>query len=156
MAMSRPIDLSEGTAPLRYSVAAVWTPRLAETRFVAIVRGFLENYRQLDPPITNAEALLLVHIVDHKWDEKPPWPGYGTLARRMGTSPQIIQRYIRSLEKKGYLRRERRRRGNAFNLSSLFTALEERVAVGKRSDRPADAGRRIESSCVTSLRFANV
>jgi len=73
--------------------------------------------------------MLVVHLVRHKWDAAPPFPGFTTLARRMGISPTAARGHARSLEKKGYLLRQMRvGTTNKFDLTRLFVALEKRLA----------------------------
>ncbi len=38
--------------------------------------AFLEHYAGLYPAITSAEAMLIIHLLSFKWDEKPPFPGF--------------------------------------------------------------------------------
>jgi hypothetical protein len=38
---------------------------------------------------------VLLHLIEHWWDaEKDPYPGKDTIARRMGRSSRMIQRYV--------------------------------------------------------------
>jgi DNA-binding MarR family transcriptional regulator len=88
--------------------------------------------------MTNAEALLVIHLMRHKWDEAPPFPGFKTLARRMGMTATSARNHARSLEKKGYLKRQKRvGTTNTFDLTPLFQALERLQAfeAGERAAR---------------------
>jgi DNA-binding MarR family transcriptional regulator len=121
-------------------MARAWTPILARTRFVPVVRGFLENYSSLKPfPLTHGEAMFVIHLMQFKWDEAAPFPGYRRLARLMGVTDKMARRYAQSLEQKGYLVRVARRAStNRFDLAKLFIALESKIAsdaarVPKRS-----------------------
>ena len=59
-----------------------------------------------------------------KWDARAPFPSYSKLAKRLGTSVKTVQRQAKTLEEKGYLRRESRSgRTNLFELTPLFDAL---------------------------------
>ena len=70
--------------------------------------------------------MLVIHLIRHKWDEDPPFPGFTTLARRMGISQTATRAHARSLEKKGYLLRQMRvGTTNKFDLRPLFLALEK-------------------------------
>jgi Helix-turn-helix domain len=113
----------------RYSIAKAWTPRLAKTRFVPVVRAFLENYSTLKPfPISHGEAMFIIHLMQYKWDEASPFPGYKRIAKFMGVSDKMVRRYALSLQQKGYLIRvARRSKTNLFDLRRLFDALERNL-----------------------------
>ncbi|AIE85496.1 AsnC family transcriptional regulator [Fimbriimonas ginsengisoli Gsoil 348] len=69
--------------------------------------------------------MLIVHLMQHKWDAKAPYPGFETLAKRMGMTSTAVRNHARSLEKKGYLKREPRvSQTNRFHLDGLFRKLE--------------------------------
>ena len=120
----------------RFSVAKAWSPILARTRHVAIVRGFLHEYSTLNPPLTSGEALFVIHLMDFKWGEEAPWPSYRKLAKRMGVSDKMVRRHAQSLATKGYLMREvRRAQTNRFHLNGLFRALEKHLALKPRRRR---------------------
>jgi hypothetical protein len=118
----------------RFSISRAWTPALAKTRFVPIVRAFLENYSSLRPfSLTHGEAMFVIHLMQHKWDEAAPFPGYKRIARLMGVSDKMARRYALSLEQKGYLVRvARRSKTNLFDLRRLFVALERQLAKPSR------------------------
>lgn len=112
------------------SVSRAWTPQLAKTHYTTIVRGFLNNYSSLDPPLSIEEAMFVIHLMQHKWNENAPYPGYRRLARLMGVSDKSVRRYAKSLEKKKYLIRIARPNDtNKFDLRPLFDALEKREAA---------------------------
>ncbi len=108
----------------------------------------MDSYTKLTPPLSNAEAMLVIHLMRHKWDAAPPFPGFKTLARRMGVTTTSVRNHARSLEKKGYLLRQKRvGTTNHFELNPLFLALEKLQAyeAGQRDARQADGrGRRPE------------
>ncbi len=102
-----------------------WTERLLKTGFVPIARVFLRNYSRLQPAISPQEALFVVHLIDFKRDEKPPYPSYKRIAGFMGVSDKMVRIYAKQLEDKGYLRRIARvAKPNKFDLTPLFDALE--------------------------------
>jgi DNA-binding GntR family transcriptional regulator len=110
-------------------VSARWTEALTSQGWTPVADFFLDSYAKLDPPLTNAEAMLIIHLIRHKWDAAPPFPGFATLAKRMGISPTAARAHARSLENKGYLVRQMRvGTTNKFDLSKLFTALERMQA----------------------------
>lgn len=110
------------------SVGSKWTPALAESGFTPIVSKFLNCYNKLDPPITNVEAMFVIHLMSFKWDEKMPRPAMKTIAKRMGVTVDQARNYSRSLDGKGYINRKIRiAKPNKFDLSPLFSALENHI-----------------------------
>lgn len=92
--------------------------------FVVVPTLFLQHYADLKPEITPGEAMFILHLMEFKWDANHPYPGYKTLARRMGRSEKAVQGHAQNLQIKGYLRRElRRAETNKFDLTPLFDAL---------------------------------
>jgi Helix-turn-helix domain len=119
-------------------VSARWTAALTSGGWTPVADFFLDSYAKLDPRLTNAEAMLVIHLIRHKWDEAPPFPGFTTLAKRMGISPTAARAHARSLENKGYLLRHMRvGTTNKFDLGKLFTALEKLQAfeLGKKEGK---------------------
>jgi hypothetical protein len=128
-------------------VSARWTESLTRPGWTPVSDFFLDSYANLEPPLTNAEAMLVIHLIRHKWDAAPPFPGFTTLAKRMGISPTAARAHARSLERKGYLVRLMRvGTTNRFELGKLFTALEKLQAfeLGKKAGMASRAGRRRE------------
>jgi DNA-binding MarR family transcriptional regulator len=128
----------------KFTIEKAWTPALAKTKYVAVVRGFLHYYSTLKPfELTTGEAMFIVHLMDFKWGAAAPFPKYKTLAVRMGVSEKQVRRLAKSLEDKGYVVREARggRRSNRFNLSTLFAALEARVESEANQPAPTARGR---------------
>lgn len=116
-----------------------WTPELIRARgFTPISNYFLESYSALDPALSAREAMFIVHLLSFKWDEGSPFPSFGRLADLMGISVSAARAYARSIERKGYLKRqERRATTSLFLLDPLFKALELRLKTPKAAD-PAD------------------
>lgn len=109
-------------------VASRWTPTLAKLGWTPISVYFLDNYHRLSPPIRYVEAMLIIHLMRHKWDSNAPYPSFKTLAKRMGVSPEAARSYARCLQRNGYLVREGQiGETNRFHLNRLFTALESLV-----------------------------
>lgn len=116
----------EGGRVAQRIVSSRWTPALVSGGWTPVSDYFLDSYTKLTPPLTNGEAMLVIHLMRHKWDEAPPFPGFKTLARRMGITATSVRNHARSLEQKGYLRRLKRvGTTNHFELSPLFQALEK-------------------------------
>jgi hypothetical protein len=125
-------------------VAARWTPALTKGGWTPVSDFFLDNYRKLDQPLTSNEALLVIHLMRHKWDDAAPFPAFKTLAKRMGVTATSARNHARSLEKKGYLKREKRvGTTNRFDLTPLFRALENLQAfeAGRRAGQDEAGGR---------------
>ena len=70
--------------------------------------------------------MFVIHLMQYKWDENAPFPGYKTIAKQMGVSDKSARRYAQSLEQKGYIRREMRKgETNKFHITQLIAALEK-------------------------------
>lgn len=127
------------TVPRRSSrnVGQRWTPALANEGFTPISSAFLEHYGRIG--ITSSEAMLIIHLMSHKWDEKHPFPRFARIAARMDISETAVRGHARSLERKGFLHRIKRPgRSNEFDLQPLFDRLEkERDLAAKRRDLAA-------------------
>src|SRR5690349_17521061 len=89
----------------RHSVARRWTPLLSK-RFCPVSSAFLEHYHELQAApgaraMNSTEAMLLVHLMDHKWDERAPFPTVSKLAERMGLSARGVRNAMKNLEDSG-------------------------------------------------------
>ncbi|MBA3640519.1 MAG: helix-turn-helix domain-containing protein [Acidobacteria bacterium] len=133
-------------APRRRSYVSRWKhPELVHGGYVVVPTAFLQLYARLQPyPLTSGEALFVLHLMEFKWDDEAPFPGYKTLAARMGISDKMARRHAQSLETKKYLRRQMRTgQTNLFDLTPLFDALKEAEAAapprkrGKPQPSPA-------------------
>lgn len=111
--------------PSEYPFAKKWAAELESAGHVQISTFFLENYHRLEPySLTHGEAMFVVHLMQHKWGAAAPYPGYKTIAKRMGVSDKTARRLAKSLEDKKYLRREAREaQTNLFHLDKLMNAL---------------------------------
>jgi DNA-binding MarR family transcriptional regulator len=109
----------------KYPFAKQWAVELESDGHVRISTFFLENYHRLKPySLTHGEAMFIVHLMQHKWGDKAPYPGYKTIAKRMGVSDKTARRLAKSLEDKKYLVREiREANTNLFHLTKLLSAL---------------------------------
>jgi hypothetical protein len=121
-------DLAPETTPpaTKRNFAERWGHReLFDRGFVVVPTFFLQYYARLKPyPLTGGEALFVIHLMEFKWDASAPFPGYKTLAERMGVSDKMTRRYAQGLEGKGYLvRHVRTGQTNLFELRPLFDAL---------------------------------
>lgn len=129
------------------SVEVRWTARLAKS-FCPVSSYFLANYHRLRPHeqakgLTSTEAMVLIQIMDHRWDERAPFPAMKTLAQRMGLAARTIRAAIKNLEDLGYIRRERSIWGgpNRYHFKGLFEALEKLMDEDAAKRDAADAAK---------------
>lgn len=124
---------------------------LFERGFLVVPTLFLQHYAHLNPhPLSPGEALFVLHLMEFKWDANAPFPGYKTLATRMGVSDKMVRRYAQSLEAKKYLRREiRAGQTNRFDLTPLFDALSK--AVEQKRKRQAATKRRTKKQFMEAI-----
>ena len=118
-----------------------WTPKLVEGGWTPVSDLFLQHYADMYPDITSMQAMLIIHLINHKWDKNAPYPGFETLAKRMGISATQVRNHARALEKNGYLERELRvSNTNKFHLQKLFKKLEAHAAAnpGKTKKKEDD------------------
>jgi hypothetical protein len=115
----------EASDKIDRSIIARWKHKdLLTPGYVSVPKLFLELYSLLNPPLTSGEALFVIQLMSFKWNEKAPFPGYATLAKRMGLSDKAVRRHAATLESKKYLRRiQRIGSTNQFDLNPLFDAL---------------------------------
>lgn len=112
-------------------IAARWSPLLAKN-FTAISTYFLDHYSSLKPPLRYSEAMLIIHLMRHKWGKEAPYPSWARLAAYMGLTPMAVRNIARSLQDKGYLLKAQRTSGsktNNFHLEPLFAALEKHLVA---------------------------
>jgi hypothetical protein len=109
----------------KYPFAKKWAAELESDGHVQVSTFFLENYHRLKPySLPHGEAMFVVHLMQHKWGEEAPYPGYRTIAERMGVSDKTARRLAKSLEDKKYLVREvRQANTNLFHLTQLMSVL---------------------------------
>lgn len=109
------------------SVAARWTKRLEH--FVPVSQYFLENYHRLggSKGLSSAEVMVIIHLMNHKWDGRAPFPTVGLLAKRMGVTDRAVRTVVKTLEGLGLLQRVYAPHGgpNRYHLEGLFQALEK-------------------------------
>jgi hypothetical protein len=74
---------------------------------------------------------LILQLAEFWWyDNKLPWPKKETIAQRMGLKEKQVQRIVRALEQRGYVKRNARmtphgQTSNAYDLSGLVQRLRE-------------------------------
>lgn len=113
-------------------VAARWGTRLGKS-FTPISRYFLHNAHRIKPAgmpnakgLTPTESLVLIHLMDHKWDERDPYPALGTIAERMSLSRRQVRDTMKRLEDLGLISRVPSVRGgtNRIDMGKLLVQLE--------------------------------
>src|SRR6266496_120759 len=105
---------------------------------------FLKNYASFKPfAMTSMEAMLVLQLMVHKWDADDPYPGYKTLAKRLGKTEGYARTLARNLEGKRLLARiVRTGTTNRFNLRPLFDKVKAHLAAATatKQARPARKG----------------
>lgn len=106
----------------------------------AIPNLVLNYYVQLG--ISGAELLFTIHVWQHWWSDRDPYPSLRTIASRMGISVRQAKRHVESLESKGLLRVIERflpdgsQTTNEFDYSALIRA----VVNAARADGALEPG----------------
>ena len=120
----------ELTVHKKNTVENRWTPRLGK-QFCPVSSYFLANYHRLRPHesaqgLSSTEVMVVIHLMDHKWDSRAPYPTLGRLAERMGLSTRAVRSALQTLQGLGYVQREASPSGgpNKYHLEGLFNALE--------------------------------
>jgi hypothetical protein len=115
----------------KHRVEVRLTPKLANG-FCAVPSILIQGAHRLRPHegaqgLTPTEVLILIHLLDRKWDARMPFPAITTVAEQMGLKPRTVRGAIQRLEKLGYLKRLPMMNGgpNRYDLSGLFAVLEK-------------------------------
>ena len=143
MSTRKVIKLAPPTAPKPRDIATRWGghAELLAQGFVPVPVAFLKSYAAIKPfALTSIEAMFVLQLMVHKWDADDPYPGYKTLAKRLGRTEGYARSLARSLEGKRLLTRVvRTGTTNRFNLKPLFEKLKTHVteaSTGKRARSP--------------------
>lgn len=97
--------------------------------------------------LSATQLALLIQLSDFWWDDgKHPWPKKETLGQRLGLKEKQVQRHVRALEERGYVKRIARvtrhgRTSNAYDLSGLVSKLAE---LEPEFTEASDARRKVE------------
>ena len=131
--MSKVIKLEPKTTPKPRDIVTRWGghAELFSRGFVPVPVTFLKSYASLEPfAMTSAEAMLVLQLMAHKWDADDPYPGYKSLAKRLGKTEGYARTLARNLEGKKLLARiVRTGTTNRFNLRPLFDKLKAHLAA---------------------------
>lgn len=115
------------------SFAERWSRSSVEGGWTVVPNGFYAHYAELG--IKPTEAMLILHIMARKWDDRRPFPSVARISAEMGIGVSQIRAHLASLERKGFVRRvQRRGRSNEYDFSPLMEQLDERIdaAMQKR------------------------
>lgn len=102
--------------------------------FIAVPRVIWRH-----PTLSLAARGLFVSLLDYAWDvEHPCWPGYQRLMARMTCSHTSLTKYIRELQRAGYLSITRRGQGltNVYTLHVRPAQAERKILAIKDSGTP--------------------
>lgn len=77
--------------------------------------------------LNTTEVMVLIHLLDRKWDDRMPFPALTTIAAAMGLKARSVRAAVKRLEDLHYIRRHPMPNGgpNRYDLSGLFAALEK-------------------------------
>lgn len=82
---------------------------------------FLDNYAKLG--ISDAEAMVVLHILRYQYHDQLPFPKIATIARRMSVAEKTVQIYVRRLREAGLLVTNRRRSSQEYDFTPLIDRL---------------------------------
>lgn len=106
-----------------HAYSAKWSPIIATTDFTIIPHILIRNQARLG--ITDAEMIILILLSSHKFDQRLPFPSVPTLSGYIGKTPNAVRGNLRSLQKKGYIKRiYRNNNSSQYDLSPLIKTLE--------------------------------
>lgn len=123
---------SSGDEP-RQGFKARWGEKLEPLGFCPVSSFFLKNYSTLLGPnsgLSPADAMLVIHILDHKWDDKDPFPTVKSLAAKMGVTPRSVRKRLQVLESLELIQRIPALSGgpNRYRFTGLIERLERLMA----------------------------
>jgi len=113
-------------------IAAKWGLEVAERGFAQIPNYLIQLnlYVHDDHKLSPAEMVVLLQLVATWWKkDEMPFPSMNTLAERAWISERQVQRSIKSLEQKGYLKKAKKKikgviASNVYDLSPLVSILQ--------------------------------
>lgn len=129
------VSLPSSSDEKNRSLTARWKHEvLLDKGWVPVPVRFFELYAQLKPfSLTPGEAMFVLHLMQFKWEEAAPFPGYKRIAGQMGISHKMARTHAKSLETKKLLRRQMRvGQTNRFDLVPLFDALSAAMTGHRR------------------------
>lgn len=113
-------------------ISSKWGKDVAERGFTQIPNYLLQinMFVHEDHQISAAEMLVLIHLIASWWKkDEMPYPSMRTLSERSGISERQVQRAIKALEQKGYLRKSKKKiknllASNAYDLRPTVEILQ--------------------------------
>jgi hypothetical protein len=125
--------MSEGpTTRSDHRISVRFGDAILEAGHTAVPNLVLNSYCRLG--ITPGEMLFVIHIWQHWWTERDPYPSLGTIAARMGISRRQARNHASSLKTKGYLRVNERTAAGRGQLSSEYDFAPLLQAVANLDD----------------------
>lgn len=120
-----------------------WSESVAEGGWSAVPNLFLDSYAELG--LSPTEAMVIIHLMSFKWDDKLPFPSVATLKSKLGLSDSRLRVLLRGLEAKQVVERVRRKgRSNEYAFDGLISKLEQlkrsKKARERNSGQPETAG----------------
>lgn len=107
-----------------FKVGTRWGSARLGNQFCPVSSYFLRNYHRLN--LNSSDAMLVIQLMDHKWDERHPFPSLKTIAQRMGLAQRTVRHTVKTLQGLGLLKRLPTTGGtNRYDMSGLFAKLEE-------------------------------
>ncbi len=116
-----------------HDILSKWGPDVASRGFTQIPNYLLQinMFVHEDHQLSATETLTLIHLIATWWNkDEMPFPSMRTLAERSGISERQIQRAIKALEEKGYLKKTKKKiktviSSNVYDLTPTVKILEE-------------------------------
>ena len=104
-------------------VSQRWTAKISRAGWTPVSDFFLANYHRLK--LSHTEAMVIIHLMQFKWDHQDPYPSLQTIAERMGITVASVRKHMQSLEAKELIVRiQRNGTSNRYNLNRLFQQIE--------------------------------
>lgn len=129
--------MRQPTNPEEFSLAFVWSPRVALSFFIQVPKLLILH--QADLGITTSEFNLIITIHYYKWTSAHPFASAKTLSNHIGLSEHAIYTNINRLVDKGYLEKIFRgpNKPNAFDFTPLIKVLESYPQIPTKSNPQA-------------------
>lgn len=106
-----------------YSLKAKWGPVIGTQSYTQIPNLLIKH--RADLGITPVEWSILTSLLATKWTRANPYPSVASLGRQTGRATISARRQLRSLSKKGLIRRiYRHNKSSEYDLTPLINRLE--------------------------------
>ena len=77
--------------------------------------------KQHDLELDQTDMLVLLNLTSYWWyRDQPPFPRTNVIANRMGVTPRTVQRSLKKLEDKQYVRRDNYTDENGFTFPAIY------------------------------------